>query len=289
MNSLWPGRVLCPVDFSEPSAGALRFAARLAGGALGSLHVLHAHSWEAPAYFTESRLSDLSEQFKLSKQEADRALERFIAKECPRCDAARIIVDARPVDGILRFAEESGTDLIVLGTHGRSGFRRFLLGSVTERVLRETTIPIVTVRPPLDDRPVSKILCPVNDSPTARNALEVAARLAASIGAELNVLHVAEPLGQGARPDICSWLPESDRLSCRIQEIVASGDAAEQILRLASESSADLLVLGARHRPFADATVIGTTTIRVVRHSPVPVLTVVNSLSLSRLRPTPHL
>jgi nucleotide-binding universal stress UspA family protein len=243
---------------------------------------MHSHSWEAPAYFTESRLSDLNEQFQLSKQEADRALERFIATECPHCDASRIIVDARPVDGILKFADESAADLIVLGTHGRSGFRRFLLGSVAERVLRETTIPIATVRAPLEtpsgDLPIRKILCPVNDSPTARNALELAARLAASLGAELNVLHVVEPLGHRAKPDICSWLPESDRQACRMQELSASGNAAEQILHLAGQSSVDLLVLGAQHRPFADATVIGTTTIRVVRHSPIPVMTVVSSL-----------
>jgi nucleotide-binding universal stress UspA family protein len=281
MNSMWPSRVLCAVDFSEPSAAALRFAARLSAGVQGSLHALHAHFWEAPAYFTESRLADLNRQFQLSKQEADRALERFITTACPHCDASRVIVDARPVDGILKFADESKTDLIVLGTHGRSGFRRFLLGSVAERVLRETTIPIVTVRAPLEtplgDLPIGKILCPVNASPAAGNALVLAARLAASLGAELNVLHVVEPFGHHSRPDICLWLPEGERQACRIQELVASGEAAEQILHLAAESSSDLLVLGAQHSPFADATVIGTTTIRVVRHSPIPVLTVVSS------------
>lgn len=277
----WPNRVLAPVDFSEPSAAALRFASRLVEGARGSLLVLHAHSWEAPAYFTESRLASLDEQFKLSMREADHALEQFISRECPGCQADRRIVDARPVDGILQTAKEYAADLIVAGTHGRSGIRRFLLGSVAERILREASIPIVTVRPslkkPPGQEPVKKILCPVNESASARQALETAASLAVSLGAELNVLHVAEPLAQGAKPDICNWLPESERRACKVQELAAAGDPAEQILRLAEESSADLLVIGARHRAFADATVIGTTTIRVVRHSPVPVLTVISN------------
>ena len=84
MNSLWPSRVLCAVDFSEPSAAALRFAARLSGGAHGSLHALHAHFWEAPAYFTEARLGELNQQFQLSKQEADRALEQGLSPQSAR-------------------------------------------------------------------------------------------------------------------------------------------------------------------------------------------------------------
>jgi len=281
MTAAWPWRVLIPVDFSEPSASALRFASRLVGGLQSSLLVLHAHSWEAPAYFTESRLEELGRQFQFSMQEADHALEEFIARECPGCTVIRRIMDARPVDGILQAAAEAGTDLIVLGTHGRSGVRRFLLGSVAERTLHETSIPVVTVRPtsesPQTQGPLKKILCPVNESATARHALELAARVAVSAQAELSVLHVAEPNKEGARPDFCGCLPEGDGLACQVRELSAIGDPAEEILRLARESGADLLVVGANHRPFADATVIGATTIRVVRHSPIPVLTVAST------------
>ena len=126
MHTNWPARILCPVDFSEPSAAALRHAGafqRLAGG---SLTVLHAHSWQAPAYFTESQLAELKRQFDESLAAAGGALQEFIARVCPECEAARRIADARPVEGILAAAEETGADLLVLGTHGRSGWDRFL-------------------------------------------------------------------------------------------------------------------------------------------------------------------
>lgn len=280
MNPNWPSSILCPVDFSQTSAVALRFAASLAAGTQAGLTLMHAHSWEAPPYFTESQLAGLSQQFKDSMRDADQALGEFAARECSGCAATRVIVDSTPVEGILKTARETGADLLVMGTHGRSGFNRFLLGSVAERILRESTIPIATVRSPAgtlaEPRPIQRILCPVNDSPAARHSLQVAAHLASTIHAELTVLHVVEGHQSGKRPEICAWLPEGERQSCKVQEIVESGDAAERILDTALKSSADLLVIGAQHRRFADATVMGTTTVRVVRHSPMPVLTIVN-------------
>lgn len=199
MNSHWPSSVLCPVDFSQPSAVALRFASNFAASTHAGLTLMHAHFWQAPPYFTESQLANLSQQFKDSMQDADRALGEFAARECPGCSAARVIVDSAPVEGILKTARETEADVLVMGTHGRSGFNRFLLGSVAERVLRECKIPVATVRSPLGDLvepgPVRKILCPVNDSPAARLSLQIAARLALSINAELTVLHVVEGHG----------------------------------------------------------------------------------------------
>lgn len=284
MISTWPKQILCPVDFSAPSASALRFAARLSGQTHSPLTVLHAHSWEAPAYFTESKLSELKRQFDLAMQEAEGALEQFIARECPGCSASHLIVDSSPVDAILDSAAKAGADLIVLGTHGRGGLNRFLLGSVAERILRETKVPVLVVKPAASEAPdapaLKRILCPVNDSPAARYSLEKAAHLASSLQAELIVLHVVAAGAKGAVPDICGWLPESSRNACTLREITASGDAAERILQLSSELAADLLVIGARHRTFADTTVLGATTIRVVRHSPIPVLTIAEDPSL---------
>ena len=281
MNPNWPSRVLCPVDFSRPSAVALRLAANLAAGTHAGLTLMHAHFWQAPPYFTESQLADLSQQFKDSMQDADRALAEFAVRERPGCSASRVIVDAAPAEGILKVTRETGADLVVMGTHGRSGVNRFLLGSVAERVLHESTVPTVTVRAPLGDRAepgfIKKILCPVNDSPAAKKSLQVAARLALSLNAQLTVLHVIEEHRSGQRPDVCAWLSESDRQGCRVQEVVDSGTAADRILDIGLKASADLLVMGAQHRPFADASVIGTTTVRVVRHSPIPVLTVTRS------------
>jgi nucleotide-binding universal stress UspA family protein len=243
----------------------------------------------APPYFTESQIADLNRQFKNSLKDADRALEEFAVRVCPDRPAERVIVDMMPVDAILKTARERRIDLLVMGTHGRSGFNRFLLGSVAERILRESTIPIVTVREtsgaPTGTRSRQRILCPVNNSPAAKNALQFAARLATSLNAELTALHVVETYASGPRPDLCAWLSEGDRQVCRAQEIVESGDAADRILNTARHSSYDLVVIGAQHHLFADTTVLGTTTVRVVRHSPIPVLTIVNPPDSAHARP----
>ena len=278
MNANWPAHVLCPVDFSPPSAAALRFAGELVEATHAGLTILHAHHWEAPPYFTPAQIAALNEQFGDAMREADRALEEFAARERPNLRARRIVVDAAPADAILRAAREDAADLVVMGTHGRSGFNRFLLGSVAERLLRESTIPVVTVRAPdagaAGPRPVRRILCPINDSAEAKHSLQAAARLASSFKAELIALHVIEKGVAGRPPDPCVWLSEQERKACDLRPVVESGDAAGSILRAAANFSADLLVIAARRRPFADALIVGSTTVRVVRHSPAPVLTI---------------
>jgi len=278
MHSNWPEHVLCPVDFSPPSAAALRLAGHLVEATHAGLTILHAHHWEAPPYFTPSQIAELNEQFGDAMREADRALEEFAGRVYPNLRARRMVVDAAPADAILRAARENAVDLVVMGTHGRSGFNRFLLGSVAERLLREATIPIVTVRAPATGaagpQPVRRILCPINDSQEARHSLQTAARLASSLKAELIALHVIEKGVAERPPDPCGWLSEQERKACDLQSVVESGDAAGNILRAATNLSADLLVIAARRRPFADALIVGSTTVRVVRHSPAPVLTI---------------
>ncbi len=163
-----------------------------------------------------------------------------------------------------------------MGTHGRSGVNRLMLGSVAERVLRESEIPVLTVRGDAAAAvtPPKTILCPVNNTPAAREALSMAAHLARCFDGNILALHVKEGrAGQGIG-DLCAWVPDEIRSHCTIKELTREGDAAEEIVSLAKETPCDLLVIGARHRRFFDSTVLGSTTARVVRHAPCPVLTV---------------
>jgi nucleotide-binding universal stress UspA family protein len=273
-----PRQLLCPVDLSELSAEALRFAAVIAQGTGARLTALYAESLPMPPYFTEGQIEALRRQFAESFAEAERSLARFVQTALGQ-RAAGIelrVIEALPVEGILAAAGGLGADWIVMGTHGRSGVNRWMLGSVAERVLRASTIPVVTVR---GGRPapeaIRHLLCPVNDSTVARRSLELAVKLASSLKAELTVLHVQEEGGRDAIEDLCAWIPEENRSRCAIREVTRRGEAAREILEAAAEADCDLLVLGAQHRLFFDSTVIGTTTVRVVRHAPCPVLTVI--------------
>ncbi len=272
-------RILSPVDFSALSAHALRYASLLARCGKARLVGAYAESFSPPPYFTEDQVGELERQFHDAFQGAEVALRRFVNAELGTEAGSETevkVVEAMPVDGILRLTRDIKADLIVMGTHGRSGLNRLMLGSVAERVLRESEIPVLTVRGDTVAAvmPPQTILCPVNNTPAAREALSIAAHLARCFGGNIVVVHVKEDhTGQGIG-DLCAWVPNELRSHCTIREVTREGEAAEEIVTLARETPCDLLVIGARHRRFFDSTVLGSTTARVVRHAPCPVLTV---------------
>jgi len=271
--------ILCPVDFSDLSAHALRYASMLARCGNARLVVAYAESFSPPPYFTESQLGELERQTRDAFRGAESALRRFVdaERDAEAASATEVrIVEALPVDGILQLTRDIKADLIVMGTHGRSGVNRLMLGSVAERLLRESEVPVLTVRGDTATvvTPPKTILCPVNNTPAAREALSMAAHLARCFDGNVVALHVKEDhAGQGIG-DLCAWVPDEMRSHCTIRELTREGEAAEEIVSLAKETPCDLLVIGARHRRFFDSTVLGSTTARVVRHAPCPVLTV---------------
>lgn len=188
----------------------------------------------------------------------------------------------QPIPGILAAAARKHADLIVIGTHLRRGWRRALLGSISDGVLHGSRCPVLTVA----DREevaragfhVTKIVCPVNFTDVARESLHVAARIAEAFGASLTVVHVLETddvtnIGADAEK-MREWVtPElQDRVAYR--DLVVRGGAAERVLDSADEIGADLLVIGAQHKRFRNATVIGTTAERLIRFASCPVLVV---------------
>lgn len=271
-------RILCPVDFSELSAQALGHAVELAGKSGGLVTAVYASSFVAPPYFTAGRMQELEVQFQQSQEEARQALGEFVRKSLPAGagPVEAMVVEATPGDGILATAASSAADLIVMGTRGRTGLERYWMGSVTERVLRLAQIPVLVFRESAvgPSGGPSHVLCPVNNTALARRALKEAVELARSFSARLTIVHVEED-GTAVGGDFCQWVPEEMRGECEVKTVLVKGHAAEEIVRLARDEAVDLLVIGARHRRFSDTTVIGTTTARVVRHAPCPVLSIV--------------
>lgn len=272
--------ILVPVDFSEISAHALRTASLLAAHC-GSAKIIatYANWFEAPPYFTAGRIAELQTEFRESLQLAEASLVAFVRSTLgDNADSVQVrAMEALPVDGIRQLAALKNANLIVMGTHGRSGLNRWMLGSVAERVLRESPVPVLTVRS-APREPIRQVLCPVHDTELSRRALSLAAGISACFDANLTVLHVHE--ASGARPvsDLCSWVPAEERSRCVIRELVRHGGSplgpAEEIVKLATEEPYDLVVLGAARRRFFEGMVLGTTTLRTVRHAPCPVLTV---------------
>ena len=267
--------ILCPVDFGELSAHALRHANLLAGCGNAKVIAIYANWFEAPAYFTAGRVEELQKQYREAFVEAEHSLKAFVGSTLGE-NAGNVetrVVEALPADGIRELAASTGADLIVMGTHGRTGFNRWMLGSVTERILRESPVPLLTVRA-APRGSVRRILSPIDGTEASRNAFRLATRLGACFKAEITAVYVHESGSAQSAPDLCNWIPAEARQRCNIRELVRHGDPAEEIVALASEEAFDLLVIGAPHRRFFEGQVLGTTTLRAVRHAPCPVLTV---------------
>jgi len=285
VETFQPKFILCPTDFREPATLALHYGKRLADCYDSRLLVLYANRFSPPPYFTSGQLEDLVKSMERLKGAAHEYLIRYVREQIG--DIGKLettVVENETVTAIMDAGRQRKVDLIVMGAHGGADFSHFLLGSVTEWVLHEADCPVLTVR---DKKALSEpfkieirqILCPVNFTEVSFKALEHAVAISKCFGAELLVLHVIESqsrdvVEQSEHSRLCTWVPDSMRSRCSLKEIIRRGDAAEQIIQMTSSEACDMLVLGAQHKRFSDTTVIGTTTVRVTRHAPCPVLVV---------------
>lgn len=275
--------ILAPTDLSDSSIPALRFARLFADRFLAKLTVLYADPIIYPVDFA----GPVGALYVNAVPEVEERLRAEVEKQAgPIMEGKPYDVDVtigNPIPSILGAAEEHGADLIVVGTHLRHGWRRALIGSVSDGVLHGSRCPVLTVAShDISAGPgpygVTSVLCPVNFTEVARESLHVAARLAAAFGAHLTIVHVVEAEETlNAAPDeerVRRWIPSELQEICTYRELVVRGGPAERVLDCADDLGADLLVVGAQHKMFRDATVIGTTTERLIRFASCPVLVV---------------
>jgi nucleotide-binding universal stress UspA family protein len=300
---LAPRRILFPTDFSPCARQAMDHALFLADDFGAELHMLHA------VVLTQFG-SEGAEQGFASAQEL---LDRFA--EIGRSELGRLAKEAaalarseRPIDihqvqrrgysasvVILDYAREIAADLVVLGTHGRRGAARLVLGSVAEGVVRHAPCPVLTLRERHDGRPLAapqRILAPVDFSAHSAGALATAAGLAARYGAQLQVVHVLElpllPTFYGPLPDPGTLARMHEAAVAELRSLaleavgaagltwqatVLEGRAADTIVRFAAEHAIGLIVLPTHGRTGLDRLLLGSTAERVLRMADCPVLT----------------
>jgi nucleotide-binding universal stress UspA family protein len=246
--------VLCPVDLSEASRGALRYAGALAEHFYARLLVL---AVESP--FLTDAAGAVMERHWLDHQ-IESALQTFVADtfkaRTPEVAELRTqITRGRPAAEILRVANEANVDVIVMSTHGKTGVRKLMFGSVTEQVLRDAQVPVV-VTPATDPGPesveawkkgVNTVLVPVDFSDWTPQQTNIARGLAEALGADLVCAHVLEDQDHGRR------LAAHEKLDAIIHRMPAAlkpamtlgvGDAAAEISRISRERKAGLIVMG---------------------------------------------
>jgi nucleotide-binding universal stress UspA family protein len=292
-------RILCPIDFSDTSRRALEYGVAIARWYKAELAALYV----GPAIVQPVNLAEYPAPMPLEppRETLMRDLEQMLgAAEAQDLRTTVAIEHGGAVQQILKLAEALPADLIVLGTHGRGGFDRLVLGSVTEKVLRKAACPVLTIPPNLTELPAGgpaafkHVVCAVDFSDSSLRGLEYACSLAQEAGGRLVLLHVlegfaSEPsqvqaqfnvpeyvrhLERDARERLAVAVPDEARTWCEIEMHVVVGRAHHEILKLADQKGADLIVIGVQGRNSVDMLLFGSTTNQVVRQATCPVLTI---------------
>lgn len=284
-------QILFLTDFSEPSSEALPFATAIARGYGSKVHAVHVLVPSSYNYITPEMAGTLLDnQEEMAQAEMDRVESQLVG--LPR--ETVIERGASLWDGVTRLVTERDIDLIVLGTHGRTGFKKALLGSSAEEVFRRSHVPVLMSGPAARTGAHSGgrfrcVLFATDFNSVSTVAVPYAVSLAQENQASLILLHVL-PLpkpGKTTKPGELSvaeaihrledLVPKEADLWCRPRGMVGHGEPAAQILAIANKHGADLIVLGVRG---IDALAgIATrvqkdTAYEVVAHAPCPVLTV---------------
>lgn len=295
--------ILCPVDLSDASLRALTHASALAGwyeSSLMALYVDTALPIEGAADFEDFACAASSVIEAASSLRAAQDVRTFVDRASCGTNVNVVVEEPTHIDtAILDAARRLPADLIVMGTHGRVGVQRLLLGSVAERVLRSSPCPVMVV-PPHDTVPPSTvsfthIVCAIDFSESSLAGLTWALSLAEEADAHLSLLHVIEvppelrvsAVVTDRNLDELRAAFEAETLSrlrelipahaaefCSVETATAAGAAGHAILRFASARKADLIVMGAQGHGALERWIFGSKTRDVVSGATCPVLTV---------------
>jgi nucleotide-binding universal stress UspA family protein len=287
-------RILCPVDFSDFSASAYEYALTLAEYYKAHLVVLHAIELSKYPYADYvGATGNFADLLRALCEGGKARLPEFVKKHSRHGVEPQLLVDqGNPSDLILSFVQKHDVELIVMGTHGRRGFDRLVLGSTTDRVIRRACCPVLVVSNPEHNvmttgpdgkHRLSRIVYCTDFSVHSERALQYAISLAAQYGAELTMLHVVEgtPDPTGAKAVIAAraeqlnkLISDEHRKHLDVRSAVRHGKAYEEIVGYSKEEQAHLIIMTARGGDAVDRAVFGSTTYRVIQLGPCPVLAI---------------
>ncbi len=278
-------RILLVTDFSPWSEAAVPCARLLAESYRASLTIAHVMLRDIDFGPNEAVIGTQEEIAEL----AETLMRRFLAKNS--LSESDFVIASGPFgDAIAAAIEQKAIDLVVAGTHGRSGVGKLLLGSIAQRIFNAAPCPVLTVSPRARRsggvEGKRKILYATDLSDASLKALPYALSLAKAMDAELLLVHVLESsqlIAQQGRininEDLSELLPAEARGWCRFNNLVLHGDPAPEIVRVAAEYGVDFIVIGAERVPGGPLDRINvplTTAYQIVAHADCPVLRVRN-------------
>ncbi|MBW2430671.1 MAG: universal stress protein [Deltaproteobacteria bacterium] len=292
-------KILCATDFSDFSNLTVSYGVALAKEFEASLIICHIIDLSSVAIYGEFQLDPIGQQNRIM-EDASAQLEKLTGDQPVAWES--LITVGKPADEISRAVEEKAIDLVITATRGRSGFKRLILGSVTERLMRTITCPLLVVRSPerefvnipQPEIKLNKILVGCDFSPDSDQAFEHGLSLAQEFQAELHLAHVIEPPAQpnllvetitvtGEVPQnqqnlliqkLKDMVPAEADNWCTPQTSILEGQPYEELVKYADTRDIDIIVLGVRGHGLVKTLFLGSTTDRIIRNSPCPVLSV---------------
>jgi nucleotide-binding universal stress UspA family protein len=262
-----PASILCPIDFSDASRGALRHAALIAEHRHVQLIVVTVDDPVLASMDVAQRPMRLADR---TRVELEHTVADTLGDRVTALEMAYEVAVGRPADEILRLARQRSADLIVMSSHGLTGMRKLFFGSTTERVLRDSEVPVLVTNA-ADRGPaqmadvravVNRIVVPVDLTTGATAHIHVAARVAEALDVPLLVTHVIEPTRlpftrrehataldaeRRARADeALEALVKTISARQHVETLIAYGDPAEEISKVARDRNAHLIVMGLR-------------------------------------------
>lgn len=281
--------ILLPFDGSEGAGAVLHHAAEVAHWADATVHVLYvADTTRDSVTVVETQVVDaLEREGEEIVEEATETLRTLGA------DYESDVVQGNPAETIVEYAERYDHDLVVMPTHGREGLSRYLVGSVTEKVVRLSSVPVLTARMQPDEGmkfPYESVLIPTDGSAGATRAATHGLALAGALDATVHALSVVDDVSLG--PDVRSVISSAEREQAATEAVedlvgkaeeygvpntvthVEHGNPPEVILEATDAKDVHAVVMGTTGRRGTDRILLGSVAEKTVRSAPVPVVTV---------------
>ncbi len=291
--------IMCLTDLSIFSNQTIDYGIALAKEFESRLYLCHVVDIPAMALYAEAHLDPMEQQNQLITH-AESTLGDLTKGE--DIDWQPLISVGPTVSEISRLVEEKNIDLVIAASHGRSGLKRLVLGSVTEELMRTLSCPLLVMRGPQQSNKqiepiafrLNKIMVGCDFSSDSTLALRYALSFAQEFEAELHLVHVIEPsayqnvsktvkdaekryqdeLKELLGKKLDNLVPEEARNWCFPKTALLDGRADEKIVDYAGQNSIDLIALGVRGHGLVETLFLGSTTDRVARQAPCPVLSV---------------
>ena len=281
--------IVCPVDFSEQSLHALDYALSLAKHYNSTLILCHVVEIQVitppmePLVAVGSVLEDVTSTASEELKKLAGELRPRVSKLIP------VLCEGSPAEETMRVAKDHSADLVVIGTHGRSGFDRLIFGSTTENLLRKITCPVLIVHSSerefiqhgSDEIKLDRILVGIDFSSCANQAFDYALDLSEQYKAKLKVVYVNENANEPEtvsseklKQNIAVKLPPGTNPKVEIEPVVLTGKPNKELVKFAAENDVDLIVIGAHNLGLLRSLFFGSEAEKIIRSAPCPVLSI---------------